>query len=109
LERKLNNKGKFIKQLYCLGVYNLNAFCLTSLLKFISMKKHILSFALVATMVGSIAAGCSSTKSTDGSDSSKTDSTATVAPAATDSTSSKTDTTMKTDTAKKDTSKKTPM
>ncbi|MES2064947.1 MAG: coproporphyrinogen III oxidase [Bacteroidota bacterium] len=64
------------------------------------MKKHILSFALVATMVGSIAAGCSSTKSTDGSDSTKTDSTATVTPAATDSTSSKTDTT-KQDTTKK--------
>lgn len=69
------------------------------------MKKHILSFALVATMVGSIAAGCSSTKSTDGSDSTKTDSTAAVAPtpATTDSTSSKTDT------VKKDTTKKSPM
>ena len=102
----MNNKGKFIKQLGCLAVYNLNAFLFNITIKIISMKKHILSFALVATMVGSIAAGCSSTKSTDGSDSTKTDSTATVAPAATDSTSSKTDTTAKTDTAKKDTTKK---
>jgi hypothetical protein len=66
------------------------------------MKKHILSFALVATMVGSVAAGCSSTKSTDGSDSTKTDSAAAVAPAVPNST-------MKTDTAKKDTTKKSPM
>lgn len=36
------------------------------------MKKQILSFALVATMIGSIAAGCSSTKKTDGSDSTST-------------------------------------
>jgi len=98
----LNNKGKFIKQLWYLRVYNLNAFLFNITIKFISMKKHILSFALVATMVGSIAAGCSSTKSTDGSDSTKTDSTASVAPpaATTDSTSSKTDT------VKKDTTKK---
>jgi hypothetical protein len=68
------------------------------------MKKHFLSFALVVTMVGSIVAGCSSTKSTDGSDSTKTDSAATVAPAPTTDTT-KTDTT-KTDTTKKDTTKK---
>ena len=68
------------------------------------MKKHFLSFALVATMVGSIAAGCSSTKSTDGSDSTKTDSTATMAsPAASDSSAAQTDT------GKKDTTKKAPM
>jgi len=58
------------------------------------MKKHFLSFALVATMVGSIIAGCST----------KTDSAATVAPAPTTDTT-KTDT-AKTDTTKKDTTKK---
>lgn len=37
------------------------------------MKKQILSFALVATMIGSIAAGCSSEKKASGSDSTATD------------------------------------
>ncbi|RYU92318.1 hypothetical protein EWM62_02460 [Mucilaginibacter terrigena] len=68
------------------------------------MKKQFLSFALVATMIGSIAASCSSEKKTGGSDSTMTDSTATMAtPAATDST--KTDS-MARDTTTKDTTKK---
>ena len=62
------------------------------------MKKQILSFALVATMIGSIAAGCSSEKKTGSSDSTQTDSAAAVAPASTD--------TVKTDTTIKDTTKK---
>ncbi|MGY4536587.1 hypothetical protein ACVW0P_000994 [Mucilaginibacter sp. UYNi724] len=63
------------------------------------MKKQVLSFALVATMIGSIAAGCSSEKKTGSSDSTKTDSAAAVAPASTTDTA-------KTDTAVKDTAKK---
>jgi len=61
----------------------------------IPMKKQILSFALVAMMIGSIAAGCSSTKNA-----SSADSTGTV-----------TDTThrMAPDTMKRDTTKKPPM
>ena len=66
------------------------------------MKKHILSFALVATMVGSIAMGCSSEKAAgSGSDSTKTDSTATLSTPTTTP-----DTTVKTDTTAKDTTKK---
>ncbi|MBD1392101.1 hypothetical protein [Mucilaginibacter glaciei] len=58
------------------------------------MKKQMLSFALVATMIGSVAMGCSSEKAAgSGSDSTKTDSTATMS----------TPTTTPTDTAKKDT------
>ncbi|MFD0764924.1 hypothetical protein ACFQZI_08660 [Mucilaginibacter lutimaris] len=64
------------------------------------MKKQILSFALVATMIGSIAAGCSSEKKTGGSDSTQTDSAAAVAPASTTDTAAKADTTVK-DTTKK--------
>lgn len=65
------------------------------------MKKQILSVALVASMIGAIATGCSSEKkAASGSDSTKVDSasTTTPAPAAAD--------TMKKDTAKKDTAKK---
>jgi len=51
------------------------------------MKKQILTFALVATMIGSIAAGCSSVNETSGSDSPTTD-------------SPSVDTTIKTDTAR---------
>lgn len=54
------------------------------------MKKHILSIALVATMIGSIAAGCSSEKKAGGSDSTSTDTAKMTAP----------DTTKKTDTGK---------
>ena len=61
------------------------------------MKKQILIFALVATVIGSIATGCSSEKKTGTGDSTSTDSTAVTAPAA--------DTT-KTDTATTDTTKK---
>ena len=69
--------------------------------KLISMKKHILSFALVATLIGSMAMGCSSEKAAgSGSDSTATDSTATMA------TPAPADTTMKTDTMTKDTTKK---
>jgi hypothetical protein len=66
------------------------------------MKKHILGFALVATMIGSIATGCSSEKKAGGSDSTAKDSAMTTP--ATDTTK-KMDTT-KTDTTKKDTTKK---
>lgn len=62
------------------------------------MKKQILSFALVATMIGSIAAGCSSEKKAGTGDSTSTDSTAVTTPAATD--------TMKKDTTVTDTTKK---
>lgn len=64
------------------------------------MKKQILSFAVVAMMIGGIATGCSSEKKAgDGSDSTKMDSTSqsAPAPAATDSTAK--------DTTKKDTAK----
>ncbi|WP_162996396.1 hypothetical protein [Mucilaginibacter celer] len=64
------------------------------------MKKQILSFALVAAMIGGIATGCSSEKKAgDGSDTTKMDtaSQSTPAPAATD--------TAKKDTSKKDTTK----
>jgi hypothetical protein len=66
------------------------------------MKKKILSFALVATMIGAIATGCGSAKeASDGSDTSKSDtSSATRAPA--------TDTPIKKDTTKTDTGKRTP-
>jgi hypothetical protein len=68
------------------------------------MKKHILSFALVATMIGTIATGCSSEKAAgSGSDSTATDSTATMATPSTTTTDS-----AKTDTASRDTSKKVP-
>ncbi|MFD0749465.1 hypothetical protein ACFQZS_04880 [Mucilaginibacter calamicampi] len=49
------------------------------------MKKQILSFALVAAMIGSIAAGCSSVNETVGSDSPSVDSPSVVAPADTSS------------------------
>jgi hypothetical protein len=64
------------------------------------MKKQILNLALVATMVGAIATGCSSEKKANsGSDSTKMDSASTTPPAATTDTA-------KTDTMKKDTAKK---
>ena len=64
------------------------------------MKKQILSFALVATLISSIAMGCSSQKDAgSGADSTATDSTATV------TTPTTTDTT-KTDTVVTDTTKK---
>ena len=63
------------------------------------MKKHILSFALIATMIGSIAMSCNSQKKASG-----TDSTTTV----TDTSKSTTDT-AKRDTLKKDTTRKPPM
>ncbi|RKR83153.1 hypothetical protein BDD43_3355 [Mucilaginibacter gracilis] len=63
------------------------------------MKKQVLSFALVAAMIGSIAAGCSSTKKTDGSD---TTSTTTTVKDSTSTMSTPTDTT------KKDTTKTPP-
>jgi hypothetical protein len=72
-------------------------------LKTISMKKQILGFALVATMIGSISMGCGSEKSAgSGSDSTATDSTATMA---TPTTTTPTDT-MRKDTMMKDTTKK---
>lgn len=63
------------------------------------MKKQILGMALVAAMIGTMAAGCSSAKKTDGGDSTATvkDSTSTMSTPAD---------TMKTDTAKMDTTKK---
>lgn len=66
------------------------------------MKKQILSVALVATIIGSVAMGCSSEKAAgSGSDSTKMDSAATMTtPAATD--------TMKKDTMTRDTTKKVP-
>ena len=57
------------------------------------MKKHILSFALVATMIGSIAAGCSSVNETVGSDTPMVDSSTITSPV---------DTMLKPDTMKKD-------
>jgi hypothetical protein len=59
------------------------------------MKKYILNFALVAAMIGSIAAGCSSQKTAGSSDTTKKDTTKTVPPAPADTT--------KKDTTKKDT------
>jgi hypothetical protein len=61
------------------------------------MKKQILGFALIAAMIGSIAAGCSSKKNMSDSDTTSKDTSKITAPA-------KTDTTMKKDTSmKKDT------
>jgi hypothetical protein len=76
-------------------------------IKLISMKKHILGFALVATIIGSISMGCGSEKAAggSGSDSTKTDTTAVTAPATTPTTP--TDTAKK-DTTTRDTSKKVP-
>ncbi|TSJ39192.1 hypothetical protein FO440_15625 [Mucilaginibacter corticis] len=54
------------------------------------MKKQILSFALVATMIGSLAVGCSSEKKAGTSDSTSTDTSKMASP----------------DTGKKDTTKK---
>lgn len=68
------------------------------------MKKHILSFAIVATMIGSIAAGCGSEKKASGSDSTSTDTAKMTTPAATDTT--KKDTTKTTAPAATDTTKK---
>jgi len=59
------------------------------------MKKHIFNFALVAAMIGSIAAGCSSQKTAGSGDSTKKDTSKVVTPAPAD--------TMKKDTTKKDT------
>ena len=59
------------------------------------MKKYILNFALVAAMIGSIAAGCSSQKTAGSSDTTKKDTSKVVTPAPAD--------TMKKDTMKKDT------
>lgn len=64
------------------------------------MKKQILSLALVATMIGAIATGCSSEKKAGGSDSTSTDTSKMATPAVT------TDSTAKPDTAKKDTTTK---
>ena len=60
------------------------------------MKKQILSFAFVAALIGSIAAGCSSVNETVGSDTTAVDSPSTTTPR---------DTVVKTDTAKRDTVK----
>ena len=71
------------------------------------MKKHILSIALVATIIGSISMGCGSEKAAGGSSDStktKTDSTATMT---TPTTTTPTDTAKK-DTSTRDTSKKVP-
>lgn len=69
------------------------------------MKKHLLSFALVATMIGFIATGCSSNKAASGGTDSTvttTDSSTMTAPASTDSAAAApVDTVMKADTAKK--------
>lgn len=69
------------------------------------MKKHLLSFALVATIIGSIAAGCSSEKSASGSTDSTTttttDSSAMSAPKTDSAAVAPADTAMKADTAKK--------
>lgn|GEM_PF-1554222 len=66
------------------------------------MKKQFLTLAVVAGIIGSVAAGCSSEKSaSSSSDTTKMDSSSmSTPPAATD--------TMKTDTAKKDTTKTPP-
>ncbi|AMR33032.1 hypothetical protein A0256_17205 [Mucilaginibacter sp. PAMC 26640] len=75
-------------------------------LKLISiMKKQMLSFALVATMIGSIAAGCSSEKKAgSGTDSTSTDSSSMMAKPD----SSAMQDTSKADTTTRDTSKKVP-
>jgi hypothetical protein len=65
------------------------------------MKKQILSFALVAAMIGSIAAGCSSSKNASGSDTSKMDSGKMTTPPATDTAMKKDTGTMKKDTSHK--------
>lgn len=61
------------------------------------MKKHILSIALVATMIGSIAAGCSSEKKAGGSDSTSVDTAKMTTPDTTRTDTGK----MTTDTTKK--------
>ncbi|MES2277439.1 MAG: hypothetical protein V4592_15550 [Bacteroidota bacterium] len=67
------------------------------------MKKQILSFAIVAAIIGSIAAGCGSEKSaTSSADSAKR------ADSAKMSTPAKPDSTIKQDTAKHDTTKTPP-
>lgn len=53
------------------------------------MKKQFLSFALVATMIASVAAGCSSANETSGSDSATVDSSSKMAPASNDTTMKK--------------------
>jgi pentapeptide MXKDX repeat protein len=63
------------------------------------MKKHILGFALIAAMIGSIATGCSSQKKAGDSDTTMKDTSKLTAPADT----MKKDTAMKKDTMKKDT------
>ena len=68
------------------------------------MKKQIFSFALVATMIGSIAAGCSSEKSATSS----ADSTRKADSMAKMSAPPKADTTMKSDTMRHDTTKTPP-
>jgi hypothetical protein len=67
------------------------------------MKKHILNFALVATIIGTMATGCSSSQqATTGSDSTNVDSSAVDTSRVTDTT--KIDTgKMSTDTTKKPT------
>jgi hypothetical protein len=69
------------------------------------MKKHLLSFALITAIIGSIAAGCSSNKAASGGTDSTvttTDSSTMSAPASTDSAAAApADTAMKADTAKK--------
>lgn len=63
------------------------------------MKKQILGLALVVTMFGAMATGCSSTKKSDGSDSTTVKDTTKVVD------STKVVDTVKTDTTKKDTTK----
>ncbi|WP_143822046.1 hypothetical protein [Mucilaginibacter pedocola] len=68
------------------------------------MKKQILSFALVATIVGAVAAGCGSEKKAgDGTDTTKTDSAAVMSTPSTTPAD-----TMKKDTMTRDTTKKVP-
>jgi pentapeptide MXKDX repeat protein len=64
------------------------------------MKKRILSFAVVAAIIGSVAAGCSSANKAGGTDSTSKDTMKTM----TDT--SKKDTMKPADTTKKDTTKK---
>jgi hypothetical protein len=74
------------------------------------MKKHILSFALVAALIGSVATGCSSTKSESSADSATMKDSNKMKSPTDNASNGGVDTTKKMmDTTKKDTTKKPPM
>jgi hypothetical protein len=70
------------------------------------MKKQMLSLAIMAAMIGSVAMGCSSTKKAGGSDSTASDSAKMKAPIDTPANSGADTSKAKIDTTKKDTTTK---